>query len=72
MVAAAASAIFGYKMIDDEIKDLLRRLCSGPGEAEWIEFKFNKSLPNQEIGEYLSALSNSARLNDQATGYLIF
>ena len=40
-------------------------------ENEWIEFKENNS--NLEmIGEYISALSNSATLNDVSKGYLIY
>lgn len=39
---------------------LLNRLLSVQRETEWIEWKANHSEP-QEIGEYLSALSNSRR-----------
>lgn len=40
-------------------------------ECEWLEFKKNNSDP-QEIGEYLSALSNSACYHKQPFGYLIY
>lgn len=40
-------------------------------ETEWIEFKYNKDNP-QEIGEYLSALSNAAALHKKEAGYLIW
>lgn len=40
-------------------------------ENEWIEFKVNNEEP-ELIGEYLSALSNSARLHSQKFGYLIY
>jgi ATP-dependent DNA helicase RecG len=40
-------------------------------ECEWVEFKLNQAEP-QEIGEYLSALSNAAALNQQAHGYVVW
>lgn len=46
----------------------LKRL---PAETEWVEFKVNNSDPN-EIGEYISALSNSAALLRQSSGFLIW
>lgn len=49
------------------INDLLR---SGR-EMEWIEFKVDNTDP-REIGEYISALANSATINDQEWGYLVF
>ncbi|MFV0543659.1 MAG: ATP-binding protein [Marinicella pacifica] len=50
---------------------LLRELLSLPSETEWVEFKRNKINP-QEIGEYISALSNSAALNGKAKAYMIW
>jgi ATP-dependent DNA helicase RecG len=50
---------------------LVGELCSLPRETEWLEFKGNNSNP-QEIGEYISALANSAALNGKASGYLIW
>ncbi len=46
----------------------LRRL---PGETEWVEFKHNNANPD-EIGEYISALSNSAAFNGKASAYLVW
>jgi hypothetical protein len=46
--------------------DELRRL---PAETEWVEFKHNNENP-QDLGEYLSALSNGAALHGRRTGYL--
>jgi predicted HTH transcriptional regulator len=40
-------------------------------ETEWVEFKINYYKP-EEIGEYISALSNSACLHNKAKGYLVF
>ncbi|MCE5229214.1 putative DNA binding domain-containing protein [bacterium] len=42
-----------------------------PTEAEWIEFKHNYAEPN-EIGEYISALSNSAAMHNKKAGYLVW
>lgn len=41
------------------------------GECEWVEFKKNYANP-KDIGEYISALSNSACICNQQFGYLIF
>lgn len=41
------------------------------GEQEWIEAKNANNNP-ELIGEYLSALSNAAAINEQHYGYLIF
>lgn len=50
---------------------LVRELCNLPHEVEWVEFKENKADP-EEIGEYISALSNSAALNGKVSGYLVW
>jgi predicted HTH transcriptional regulator len=54
-----------------ELIDLLDRLRQEPTETEWLEFKINDEEP-QAIGEYISALSNSASLHGQEYGYLVF
>ena len=51
--------------------DLVRTLCRPGGEVEWVEYKLNNTAP-QEIGQYISALANSAALNDRPFGYLIW
>ncbi|MBF0558573.1 MAG: putative DNA binding domain-containing protein [Nitrospirae bacterium] len=53
------------------LKGLLRELCALPRETEWVEFKVNCN-DSQEIGEYISALSNSAALCGKASAYLIW
>ena len=53
------------------MKQLIDTLRSHGRENEWLEFKVNHNQP-QLIGEYLSALSNSACLHDQPYGYLVF
>lgn len=50
---------------------LLKELCVYSSESEWLEFKVDNANPD-EIGEYLSALSNSACLHDKRYGYLVF
>ena len=50
---------------------LVDRLRAEPSETEWLEFKHNYYEP-QVLGEYLSALSNSAALAGEEHGYLIF
>jgi len=49
----------------------LRELLALPQETEWVEFKHNNSQP-QMIGEYLSALSNSAALEGRPFGYIVW
>ena len=40
-------------------------------ETEWVEFKVDNADP-QDIGEYLSALANSAALHGKANAYLVW
>jgi predicted HTH transcriptional regulator len=51
--------------------ELLKKLQKLQKECEWVEFKKNNSNP-QEIGEYLSALSNSACYHKKEYAYLVF
>jgi predicted HTH transcriptional regulator len=58
-------------MTEKEIHKILERLLKLPKECEWAEFKMNfKS--EDEIGKYISALSNGASLQNEPYGYLIF
>ena len=50
---------------------MIDALRAEPKESEWLEFKRNNEHP-QMIGEYLSALSNSACLTDKPHGYLVY
>lgn len=54
-----------------DLTALLDRLRAEPRESEWLEFKANRYDP-QAIGEYLSALANSACLLGKPRGYLVF
>jgi len=52
-------------------EELIRHLLSLPKETEWVEFKHNNKDP-EEIGEYISALSNAAALHGQPFGYIVW
>ncbi|MBD1855520.1 MULTISPECIES: ATP-binding protein [Leptolyngbya] len=58
-------------MTETELTTLLHRLLQLPQETEWVEFKHNDG-NSEEIGEYLSALSNSAALHQQERAYLVW
>jgi predicted HTH transcriptional regulator len=53
------------------LTSLVRELLSLPRETEWVEFKHNVADP-EEVGEYISALSNSAALAGKAFAYLVW
>lgn len=50
---------------------LVRELCGLTGETEWVEFKVNVHRP-EEVGEYISALANSAALVGKAFAYVVW
>ena len=50
---------------------LLSELRKLPKETEWLEFKHQNDTPD-EIGEYLSALANSAALTGKITAYMFW
>jgi ATP-dependent DNA helicase RecG len=58
-------------MTTQELIELLNFLCSQPQEKTWLEFKSNLS-DNQQIGEYISALSNGACIDNEPHGYLVW
>ena len=58
-------------MNTSELHNLVHELVSLPDETEWLEFKENY-YESKLLGEYLSALSNSACLHRKSKGYLIF
>lgn len=53
------------------LRSLVREFVAMPHETEWLEFKCNFADP-QSIGEYLSALSNSAAINEKHFGYIVW
>ena len=58
-------------MVGIEQLALLRELSALPAEAEWVEFKVNDWKPD-DIGEYLSAIANSAALHGKSKGYIVW
>ena len=50
---------------------LVRELRKLTGELEWVEFKVNVREP-EEVGEYISALANSAALVGKAFAYVVW
>lgn len=58
-------------MKEKDLHKLLDRLLKLPKECEWVEFKMNfKS--EDDIGKYVSALSNGACLQNEPYGYLVY
>ncbi len=53
------------------LKSLVKELTLLSNETEWVEFKVNIKNP-QLIGEYISALSNSAALEGKEHAYLLW
>ena len=58
-------------MNETDLKKLVEDLIQQPHESEWVEFKQNFHSP-EEIGERISALSNSACILNKEFGYLVF
>jgi len=56
---------------ENMINEIVEQCRLQSSESPWIEFKVNNSDP-QDIGEYVSALSNSAALFNQATAFMIW
>lgn len=56
---------------NQELIELIDILRSEGSETEWLEFKSN-FVSNQDIGEYIAALSNGAALWGRPYAYLIF
>lgn len=58
-------------MDDNRLIEILSELCSFDTEREWFEFKENWLIPN-ELGQYISALSNSAALAGRKYAYFVW
>ena len=54
-----------------DFQNLVKNLISPHREAEWLEFKCNNA-HSHEIGEYISALSNSAALLARQSAYIVW
>lgn len=50
--------------------DFIKTLISDDSEAEWVEYKENWYEPEQ-LGEYISALSNRATMKGQPSAILL-
>lgn len=58
-------------MDKDKLEELVRNLVALPKETEAVEFKENR-INEEDIGQKISALSNSANLYDRKNAYLVF
>ena len=58
-------------MTQTELHKLLLELCAQPQEEHWLEFKLNYA-HHDEIGEYISAMSNGATISNKPYGYLVW
>jgi ATP-dependent DNA helicase RecG len=59
-------------MGNKELIDLMEELTAIPAETEWVEFKMVKgSLIDEQIGEYISVMSNGATVTNNPFGYLV-
>jgi len=56
---------------EEQLISLLRELCKLTKETEWVEFKYNNDEPEM-IGEYISALANSAALFGKQSAYVVW
>ncbi|MDO8873188.1 MAG: putative DNA binding domain-containing protein [Methanoregula sp.] len=57
----------------ENLLKVLHDLMNLPTETEWVEFKeAGTTFDFEQIGRYVSALSNEANLNDKPEGWLIF
>jgi uncharacterized protein (DUF1330 family) len=65
---------FPLPMVYDEMVDvarLVKGLLRGGRELEWVEFKQNNGDP-AEIGQYISAIANSAALHGESAGFVVW
>ncbi|PYQ56232.1 MAG: transcriptional regulator [Acidobacteria bacterium] len=53
------------------LRGLLFRLADLPYETEWVEFKKDNDAP-EEIGEYISAISNASALHGKEAGFIVW
>ncbi len=54
-----------------DVKKIVGELIALPHEIEWVEFKVNFSNP-EEIGRYISAISNAAAMVGRKAGYMVW
>jgi ATP-dependent DNA helicase RecG len=56
---------------NEYLLSILQELRNLPAETEWVEFKHNDDNP-EKIGEYISALANSAALMGKVNAYIVW
>lgn len=59
------------RMTKLNFSQLIDKVLAFPKESEWLEFKHNNADP-QQIGQYISALANSAVIHKQERAYLVW
>ncbi|MBC3186071.1 ATP-binding protein [Corynebacterium sp. zg-331] len=57
---------------DAALRRRLQRFLKLPTEQPWLEFKIDKLREGPEIAKYVCALGNSARLQGEPAGYLVW
>ncbi|MGB3612266.1 MAG: ATP-binding protein [Elainellaceae cyanobacterium] len=70
----AEKYVYGFKGMFMDLNylcSLLEEMVALPHETECVEFKVNNT-DSQEIGEYISAIANSAALHSKQTGYVVW
>lgn len=70
-MSSQTSASSSQSAPQDYLVGLVRELCKLDVETTFVEFKKNNGDP-KEIGEYISALSNSAALAGKAFAYMVW
>src|SRR6185437_6417488 len=61
----------GYRLDSTSFQNLVKSLVAIGTETEWLELKRNNTNP-QEIGQNISALSNSAALLERQSAYILW
>lgn len=61
----------GMTILIEDADALLESLCALPREADWVEFKQNQ-FDADSVGQYISALANSAMFHEKDHAYLVF
>jgi len=60
-------------MTKEQLHILLEELAALSAETNWVEFKLNAgSITNEQIGEYISAMSNGATIANKSFGYMVW
>ena len=54
-----------------DVNEVINELCAYEQELEWFEFKENWFDP-VELGEYISAIANSAAIEGRSYGYFVW